>query len=404
MIDVALLAALLSAAAEAERSEKSTPAQILDFSDPRPLGEWRDWSAEFGGRGLILEHDSGLELRLGGRVHYDVARFDDEVLRFADDAGFRRLRGYLTARYDDWGLRLDNDFGGTVEGWKSVYLRYYGLDSARVTLGNQVTPFSMEQSTSSNAIPFLERSIANALATGLNMGLAVSTRGDNWSAATGFFNDPLDSNAKKRSAGSGLVGRATWAPVLESDGVVHLGASLERRDVDPGSRFRIRARPESGLANNRLVNTRSITDVDSTSTYGLEAATRYGPLTVQAEYLRTDVDRESTDVDFDGWYVQANYMLTGETRRYRRSRGSFAVIDPQSDYGALEVGLRLSALDLNDEDIDGGEEQNVTLGLNWYWSRNVRFMANYVRAEAEPNQDGADDQVDILQFRAQVTL
>lgn len=40
-------------------------------------------------------------------------------------------------------------------------------------------------------------------------------------------------------------------------------------------------------------------------------------------------------------------------------------------------------VDLSDAEIAGGEEQNITAGLNWYLNRYTRVMLNYVYADVE---------------------
>ena len=65
-------------------------------------------------------------------------------------------------------------------------------------------------------------------------------------------------------------------------------------------------------------------------------------------------------------------------------------------------------LDLNDEDMNGGELSNFTLGVNWYLNPNLRFMLNYVRAMLDDDcyykgdmGDHCGD-TDIVQARFQV--
>jgi phosphate-selective porin len=61
---------------------------------------------------------------------------------------------------------------------------------------------------------------------------------------------------------------------------------------------------------------------------------------------------------------------------------------------------------LNDEEIRGGRERNITAGVNWHLSPNFRFMFNYVRANVE---DRADPQINngranIYQARFQIAF
>jgi len=63
-------------------------------------------------------------------------------------------------------------------------------------------------------------------------------------------------------------------------------------------------------------------------------------------------------------------------------------------------------VDLNDRQINGGKETNVTLGLNCYLSEKTRFMMNYIRARvddrAEPEVDDGD--AHIYQARFQISF
>ncbi|MFO7931710.1 MAG: porin, partial [Desulfosalsimonas sp.] len=67
-----------------------------------------------------------------------------------------------------------------------------------------------------------------------------------------------------------------------------------------------------------------------------------------------------------------------------------------------ELGVRYSSLDLNDEAIEGGELNDLTLGVNWHLNPNVRTMINYVYADLEDRAGVEDDSANIVQARFQV--
>ena len=82
--------------------------------------------------------------------------------------------------------------------------------------------------------------------------------------------------------------------------------------------------------------------------------------------------------------------------------------------GALELALRFSGINLNDGEetvtegsysgsslIEGGQLNNVTLGLNWYINPNSRIMFNYVYSDLT-NRDGLSGKAGFLRTRFQI--
>lgn len=47
-------------------------------------------------------------------------------------------------------------------------------------------------------------------------------------------------------------------------------------------------------------------------------------------------------------------------------------------WGAWQVAARWSNLSLSDKDIQGGRQENTTLGLNWYWTPYSKVVFNAV--------------------------
>lgn len=349
--------------------------------------------------------DGDFSLRLGGRLHADTARFNNDSNRLLNDnshdSEFRRARLFVSGRaFDEWRYRFEYDFAANHDYQiKSAWVGYNGFKPVTLRAGNILVPFSLEEMTSSNNITFMERALPKAFSPGYRLGALLNTYGDNWSAAAGVFEGKIRNGSNDGWAGAG---RLTFAPVRDKRRLLHLGAAVEYREPDEA---RFNTRPEANLAD-RLVSTGTLHDVDYTLTAGLEAAVVYDALSLQGEYMQVGVerDRQRSDPDFNGWYVYGSWFVTGEHRRYNVKKGNFKQIRPKSKYGAWELAARYSKVDLEDRNITGGEESNITLGVNWYLNRYIRFMANYVRADAAPDRDGNSESPDILQLRAQVVF
>jgi phosphate-selective porin OprO/OprP len=213
---------------------------------------------------------------------------------------------------------------------------------------------------------------------------------------TGSFSRVGDSkNQLSVAHGWDFTARVTGLPYYEDQGrgLLHLGLSYThqvRGDAISDSQVQFRARPESRLTHDRLVDT----GLFSTNWQGMinpELAIVSGPFSLQGETYLTYVDTDTEgDPWFWGFYVFGSYFLTGESRHYTTSEGVFSQVTPNRNFhfteegwGAWELALRFSYIDLNDAGINGGREHNITAGLNWYLTSDTRFMFNYIRARVK---------------------
>lgn len=351
--------------------------------------------------------DNVYQFRVIGSMFADTAFYDKDKAELGSGSLFRRARlGIRGAAAKNWDYKFEIEFAGGSPRATDYYIAYKGLPDSMVYIGNALEFFSFEEITSSTQTMFMERSYGvDAFAEDYNMGLAYLYWQPGWSVGVGVHGDNATTTqtdgtgAAGRDEGLGSSARLTFAPKHEAGDILHLGVSAAWRNPAADT-LRIRTRADTRVTDVRLVDTGSMANVDNYTTLGLEAAAVMGPFTVQGEYARRDVMRSTGgDLSFDGYYVQAAYMLTGEKRAYYSQFGVFDGIKPAAaNRGAWELAARYDTIDLDDGTVKGGEQKALTLGLNYYVNYNLRFMLNAIQVKSE--KAGVDDDPRILQARA----
>lgn len=355
--------------------------------------------------------------QVGTLQQLDFAGYDDDKAHLSDGSELRRSRFSLSGTFlTDWQYRVEYEFSGTT-GVTDAYVAYNKLKPVTVTLGQFKQPFGMEAVASDRTLTFMERGLPFGLLITRAPGIAVGTSGSNWSLNGGLFGEPVG-NAQAGNDGYGAAARVTYAPIVTNTGILHLGfgaiwrtPTQDNSTNDTGPKFttaRFRSKPESNLLAQRFVDTGEIRGVDHYSTEGVEVAGAIGAASLQGEYQATQVKRDvGSSLDFNGWYAQAAYTLTGESRSYRADRGVFEGIRPAHNFGndgwgAFEVAVRLSSLDLIDGNINGGRERNASAAFNWYLNQYLRFSANVIKVLNVTGGKMDNDLPTIFQTRLQL--
>jgi len=337
--------------------------------------DWMEWGSV----------DSSLESQFGSDA-------------FVGGTEFRAARVQMAGELSDRiGFFVDYDFAGGEAKLKDAYMEYRKIAHfGNLRIGHVREPFGLEGLTSNKYTTFMEPALTSAFYPYRNTGLMLhnTVADDNITWQAGVFRD-----ADAFGAGSGddqfsYTVRLTGVAWRTEDGgrLIHIGASYSHRNPGDGiARFKSASENHLGpvLADSGELQAQNVTLL------GFEAAAGFGPVLLQGEYVEASVDRleqvfwlgapvrGSCCVDFAGYYVQASWMITGETHPF--SKGSPARIKPNRPLGdegrgALELAVRYSGLDLTDigSGVGGGELTNTTIGLNWYSSANSRIMLNYV--------------------------
>jgi phosphate-selective porin OprO/OprP len=315
----------------------------------------------------------------------------------------------------DFRYKLENDFAGNASALTDVYLTYEGFDPVAVTVGQFKEPFGLEVLTSDLFTTFSERASIFAFAPDRNIGVSIFTHGNTpigaYTAAIGGFGSGTGV-ASTDDESRDLTGRLTIAPIAEKDKALHFGVAGNYRIPDSATdTYRVASRAENRLSSLQAVDTGSIANVSHTNLLGLEAAGVWGPASVQGEYMLANIRREFgfRDATLDGYYVEASYFLTGESRNYAPAQGRFERVKPNHPFslhgdgwGAWQAAARWSNLDLNDGPISGGEMNDLTLALRWLPTAHTLVSLNYIKANTDANAVTPNDDPSVWLLRTQL--
>jgi len=345
----------------------------------------------------------GTEFEVGGQIVADTAWIDDDGYSY-HDSEIRRARLYLRGDInDDLSYEVEYSFTGNND-WKDVYLKYTGFSNWVVYAGNVKESFGMEQLTSSKYNTFMERALADFYWS-RNMGISAQgyhKSDDNVvTYSLGGYGKSLDDMINNEKDRYGIVGRATYAKVTSKEEILHFGIATSYTSYD-SENIKLSTNAGSELYDGSFIKTK-VKNVDHSTRVGVECAVVSGPFSFQSEYILVSLSQKETSYNFNGWYGQLSYFLTGESRTYKAKKAGFSRIKvkkpiDKDGFGAVEVAFRITQTDLEDKDETGGEARDLTLGVNWYLKSNLRLMADYTYADMlkDPSKDAK-----IFQIRAQ---
>ena len=219
------------------------------------------------------------------------------------------------------------------------------------------------------------------------------------------------------------VGRLAGRPFYDKDWNVHLDFSGEyvfhpniNANGMPGvsrTTFNLQDRPELRIDMNRLISTGNLS-ISNVGVYGGEVGISWRNLLALGGYYHIGETQAklpgqpAPGLNFDGGYVEAGWVMTGEPIRYNVGAAAFArpkVDDPftinERGIGAWELAARWSVMNLNSNitpgvpqsvtgGIYGGLQQIFGAGLSWYPNDWVRFYLQFQYTQVDKlNSAGA---------------
>jgi phosphate-selective porin OprO/OprP len=275
--------------------------------------------------------------------------------------------------------------------WTTFYATYSGFAKDTVFyFGQIIMHFGLENASSNKWSPFLERSLpSKTFSPGYGIGVSFRKvfHAINSTVSASLTTSPYGRRTNGQSNPLQKTLRFTYAPIHEPNEVYHFGFSARYERLRLGESLRFSSGPEIRLRNNGRSFSAEFKDLNFCSCLGLEFATLLGPFCLQSEWMKALVNVKSSSSNIQqalGGYIQASYILTGESREYDFKRGTFGRIRPQTNIGAWDIAYRCSYLNLKTTNLRGGVEWASTFSLGWTVNNHVRIFGNYIIARSHP--------------------
>ena len=360
---------------------------------------------------------------IGGRLMLDYDSMDSghqtENKSFSD-MEWRRTRINIKGSVNKhWSYKATYDFNSEKDtaNLDEGYVKYDTKKGFTITAGKTKADMMLEQRTSSKWISTVERGLLNAMNEKVNY--LVGKPGDGAGVKLGFYakesrisgaisvfdaykNDSDDDNDMILHS----TARLNYSPKMGKNEYAHFGVSYGMADYK-GETSKAELQLGIHQGDKTLLADAAAGDITN---LGIEAAYVNGPFSVQAEYFdnETELEDGTKGFEWDGYYGQLSYVLTGETRGYKWKGAKFDKIKPKGKNGAIELVLRYEDISIDDAD-EGTVAANevdidrTVLGVNWHVTNTVKFMANYssVSMDNEVNPGATSEDLDSFQLRAQ---
>jgi phosphate-selective porin OprO/OprP len=410
---VAELEKAVKQAQENNAAETAAPSQPAAVASPICAG----WNDGF----FVQSPDKSYVLRITGQIQADYRAFLNSTDQTdVDEFLLRRARlGIEATLLQYYEFRLLPDFAGNSGSTliTDAYMNVHYCDEIQVEVGKFKQPLSYEQLIQDRYVPLMERSMIDQLVPARDVGAMIHGRNlcdGRMDYAIAVSNGEINGNAEPTISNSTLPhdnkdmnARIAFRPFGDPDGcdmLRHL-----QFGISGGWGVEDEAINSTDLSTPQVLKTPATVQWYSYKSGILadglrtrlspELAYFYHSLGFAAQYYHEEqkiapsTAVAAQNVDTDGFYVMATYLLTGEERfDYTQQIDPIRPFNPHCaacSPGAWELVFRVSRLDMDKGVLastlaapgvwsSGATES--TFGVNWYLNKWVRTQLNWEHA------------------------
>jgi phosphate-selective porin OprO/OprP len=383
-----------------------------------------------GGRPTIASADGRFSLAIRALGQFDIGYYVQgrHAMQLATANGpdlssgsnFRRAQlGIQGKLFGDWSYYFNYEFGSGISSGNELqgriqqaFIEYDGIAPWNFRVGAFPPSAGLEDSTGSADAIFLERNSPSDVVRNLAGGdgrdaVAVTYAGDELYGSVALTGGKVADTNLYFDEQQAVVARAAATVYSDNDARIVLSATgmdvFRGPDATAGAgsarNITLQDPPELTVDDQsiKLVSTGAL-NAENAWAWGAETAAQWSNLYGQAGYFGYGIDPRTAGartLSFDGWYAQATFVLTGESKGYNASTAAFTSPKPRVPFsldgwgpGAWEIAARYSDLNLNDRagmlgaalpsgGIRGGEQQIATVAINWYPISTLKFALQF---------------------------
>lgn len=326
----------------------------------------------------------GIKITPTARFLVDGASFHSKDVPLTDGVVVRDFRLGLKGVYNDFNFKADVTLAQNKVSMKDVFLQYNLNKTAFVRAGHFSVPFGLQSAYGSADKEYLSDPASNIYQIGRRVGIMHSVWNQKFWLAYGAFAD--GSSVTQSTDVSGEQGyilgeRLLYKPILGKDKMLQVGISYNH----------VRAEANNTKAKEFKYSTTYMTGVDKTKSvnavidnaryenkYTLELAGYYKNFAIESQYFGSRIERSGNMNAFDsnGYYIAARGIIFNRAD-YGYSDAAACINNPRDK--AVELTLGYSSLNMNDAkaNVLGGNMNDVSVGLAYYWNKHVTLRADY---------------------------
>ena len=351
---------------------------------------------------IVPENDQ-FSLKLIGRTNFDAGTYFNRIDTEHPDNGiavYDTRLGVSGKFLEKWDYKIElcfaynNKADATTISFRDVFIKYNFNKTHHIQFGNVFMPFGLKPL--GLAYKFIDdATVDNTICSARKMGLVYLLTTDPFNFTGGIYSDGnIDKGYAQFDRGLNLAAKAIYRPIVDDATILHFGVATLYTNSPTAASYG-RNIPQT-FTNNKPTLEKLDFDVDHYSRYEAELIFIHKRFMLESHFQGSSCEPHGTSDRYHmgGVLAQTSFLLIGEQQNYNKVTGLCQNASPKN----LEILARYDYLDLH----DAGHQSDLTIGLNYFFSKHFNMKLNYGVTKLE--QGDAHDTYNTLQVRAQFSF